>query len=157
MSTFVPPTYRTKNWPKYNKALKQRGSLTIWFNPEVTWKAEPTPPLCQGCCPPVLPDLLGQIGLDQEIGSVTADGAYDTRKCHEAIAARNAQAAIPPRMNAKPWKPGAVARNEAIRSSHYLGETLWRNLTKCHRRSRVETNPRGIMLRITLPGSGCIV
>jgi len=37
------------------------------------------------------------------------------------------------------------------------GETLWRNRTKCHRRSRVETNPRGIMLRITLPGSGCIV
>jgi len=42
MSTFVPPTYRTKNWPEYNKALKQRGSLTIWFNPEITRKAEPT-------------------------------------------------------------------------------------------------------------------
>lgn len=41
MSKFVPPTYRTKNWPEYNKALKQRVSLTIWFNPEVTWKAEP--------------------------------------------------------------------------------------------------------------------
>ena len=61
---------------------------------------------------PMLPDLLGQIALDQEIGSVTADGAYDTRKCHEAIAARNAHAVIPPRNNANPWKsdtPGAVA------------------------------------------------
>ena len=29
---------------------------------------------------PVLPDLLDQIPADQEIGSVTADGAYDTRK-----------------------------------------------------------------------------
>ncbi|EEX15981.1 ISSpo9, transposase [Citreicella sp. SE45] len=36
---------------------------------------------------PVLPDLLDQIPSDEEIGSVTADGAYDTRKCHEAIAA----------------------------------------------------------------------
>ena len=36
---------------------------------------------------PILPDLLNQIPPDQELGSVTADGAYDTRKCHDAIAA----------------------------------------------------------------------
>jgi len=36
------------------------------------------------------------------------DGAYDTRKCHEAIAARDAHAVIPPRKNAKPWKPPLV-------------------------------------------------
>ncbi|RBP77908.1 DDE family transposase [Rhodobacter sp. 140A] len=53
---------------------------------------------------PVLPDLLDQIPEDQEIGSVTADGAYDTRKCHDAIADRGAHAVIPPRRNAKPWK-----------------------------------------------------
>ena len=29
---------------------------------------------------PMLPDLLSQIPPDQELGSVTADGAYDTRK-----------------------------------------------------------------------------
>lgn len=34
---------------------------------------------------PVLPDLLDQIPASQEIGSVTADGAYDTRKCHDSI------------------------------------------------------------------------
>lgn len=39
---------------------------------------------------PVLPDLLNQIPPNQDIGSVTADGAYDTRKCHDAIAARDA-------------------------------------------------------------------
>lgn len=50
---------------------------------------------------PMLPELLNQIPREQEIGSVTADGAYDTRKCHEAIAARNAAAIIPPRKNAK--------------------------------------------------------
>jgi hypothetical protein len=55
-----------------------------------------------------LPELLNQIPSDQDIGSVTADGAYDTRKCHEAIAAREAHAVIPPRKNAKPWKPPLV-------------------------------------------------
>ena len=30
---------------------------------------------------PVLPDLLKQIPPQQDIGSITADGAYDTRKC----------------------------------------------------------------------------
>lgn len=81
---------------------------------------------------PMLPDLLSQIAPDQEIGSVTADGAYDTRKCHDAIAARNAHAVIPPRKNAKLWKPdtpGARARNEAVRSSKYLGRALWRPLS----------------------------
>jgi hypothetical protein len=53
---------------------------------------------------PRLPDLLSQIPPDQEIASVTADGAYDTRKCHDAIAERGADAVIPPRKTAKPWK-----------------------------------------------------
>ena len=39
---------------------------------------------------PMLPELLDQIPPDQEIGSVTADGAFDTRKSHDAIAARDA-------------------------------------------------------------------
>ena len=51
---------------------------------------------------PVLPDLLSQIPAGEEIGSVTADGAHDTRKCHDAIADRGAHAVIPPRKNAKP-------------------------------------------------------
>ena len=62
---------------------------------------------------PMLPELLDQIPPGQEIATVTADGAFDTRKCHDAIAARGAAAIIPPRKNAKPWKPdtaGAIAR-----------------------------------------------
>ena len=27
--------YRIRNWPEYNKGLKQRGSLTFWISPEV--------------------------------------------------------------------------------------------------------------------------
>lgn len=48
---------------------------------------------------PLLHDLFDQIPPDEEIGSVTGDGAYDMRKCHDAIAARNAYAVIPPRKN----------------------------------------------------------
>ena len=98
---------------------------------------------------PMLPDLLSQIPPDQELGSVTADGAYDTRKCHDAIAARSAHAIIPPRKNAKMWKPdtpGAQARNEAVRSSKYLGRVLWRSLTGYNRRSRVETKMHCVKL-----------
>lgn len=51
---------------------------------------------------PMLPELLDQIPPDQEICSVTADGAFNTRKCHDAIAARGAAAIIPPRKNAQP-------------------------------------------------------
>ena len=64
----------------------------------------------------MLPELLDRIPPDQQRASVTApshglqanrcratDGAFDTRKCHDAIAARGA-AVIPPRKNAKPWQ-----------------------------------------------------
>jgi len=90
---------------------------------------------------PILPDLLDQIPPDQQIASVTADGAFDTRKCHDAIAARGAAAIIPPRKNARPWKPdtpGAIARNEALRASRRFGRTIWRRWSGYHRRSRVE-------------------
>ena len=42
MSRPTPPTYKTRNWPAYNQALKRRGSLTIWFDPTMKWKAAPT-------------------------------------------------------------------------------------------------------------------
>lgn len=42
MSRPTPPTYKTGNWPTYNEALKRRGSLTIWFDPEMNWEATPT-------------------------------------------------------------------------------------------------------------------
>ena len=42
MSRTTSPTYKTRNWPAYNAALKRRGSLTIWFDPEMSWEAVPT-------------------------------------------------------------------------------------------------------------------
>lgn len=271
MSSWAPTKYKTTNWSAYNEALRQRGSLTIWFDPDMVWRPPPTgkrgrqpsfsdaaiqtcltmkvlfgmplrqttgfvesllrlvgldwrvpdfSTLCRrqrtlnvaipyrgGTGPldllidstgikaegegewnarkhggpkrriwrkihigideqtlevraveitgsnigdaPMLPELLDQIPPDQDVGSVTADGAYDTRKCHDAIAARGAHAVIPPRKNAKPWKPtstGAIARNEAVRASRYLGKTLWRRWSGYHRRSRVEAKMNCIKL-----------
>jgi len=91
---------------------------------------------------PMLPELPDQIPPGQDIASLTADGTFDRRKCHDAIAARGAAAIIPPRKNAKPWKPdtvGAIARNEALRASRRFGRPIWRRWSGCHRRSRVET------------------
>jgi len=271
MSSWSLTKYKTTNWSAYNEALKRRGSLTIWFDPDMVWKPPPSgkrgrqpsfsnaaiqtcltmkvlfgmplrqttgfvqsllmlvgldwavpdfSTLCRrqrtlnvnlpyrgGTGPlnllidstgikaegegewnarkhggpkrriwrkihlgideetlevravevttsnvgdaPMLPELLDQIPPDQDIGSVTADGAYDTRKCHDAIAARGAHAVIPPRKNAKPWKPtsaGAIARNEAVNASRYLGRALWRRWSRYHRRSRVETKMHCVKL-----------
>ena len=264
MSRPIPPSYKTKNWPAYNEALKQRGSLTIWFDPDMVWVPPPTgrrgrqpqysDAAIQTCLTlkvlfgmalrqttgfvesllrlvglnwsvpdfstlsrrqkalavnipyrgskgslhllidstgikaegegewnarkhggtkrrlwrkihlgvdeqtleiraievtdssvgdaPMLPELLSQIPANVEIGSVTADGAYDTRKCHDAVADRGAHAVIPPRKNAKPWKtdsPGAGVRNEALRLITRFGRALWRKGSGYHRRSRLET------------------
>ena len=45
---------------------------------------------------PILLDLLARIPPEQEIGSVTAVGAFDTRKCRDAIAASGAAASASP-------------------------------------------------------------
>lgn len=102
---------------------------------------------------PMLPELLDQIPPDEDIGSVTGDGAFDTRKCHDVIADRGAEAfghslepmafmpSLPPRKNAKPWKPttaGARAGNEIFRAVKYLGPAIWRRWSGYHRQSRVE-------------------
>jgi len=97
----------------------------------------------------MLPDLLNQIPNDQPLGIVTADGAYDTRACHAAIAARGAAAVIPPRKNGKPWKEitaGATARNGALRSCRRLGRAIWKRWTGYHRRSLVEAKMRCLKL-----------
>lgn len=34
-----PARYRTTNWSDYNAALRQRGSLSVWFDPDTVWHA----------------------------------------------------------------------------------------------------------------------
>lgn len=98
---------------------------------------------------PMLPKLLEQIPMDEPIGTVTADGAYDTRTSHTAIAARQACAVIPVRRNGRSWKettPGAQVRNETLRTTHRLGRGLWKRWSGYHRRSRAEAKMRCLKL-----------
>ncbi len=73
---------------------------------------------------PVLPGLLDQIPEGEGIGSVTADDAHDTRRCHTAILDRQATPIIPIRKNWRPWKedcPAAltiVTRTNGVPMAH---------------------------------------
>ena len=40
MNKPTPKIYRTTNWSSYNRALINRGNLTIWFDPETQWYAQ---------------------------------------------------------------------------------------------------------------------
>ncbi|MCB6180224.1 IS5 family transposase, partial [Rhodobacter sp. Har01] len=94
---------------------------------------------------PVLPELLDQIPGGEDIGTVTADGAYDTRRCETAIIDRQATAIIPIRKNGRPWKedcPAAVARNETLRATRHYGRAFWKRWTGYHARSRIEAKMR---------------
>lgn len=76
---------------------------------------------------PVLPELLDQIPEGGEIGTVTADDAYGTRRCHSAIIDRQATPVIPIRKNGRPRKedcPAAIARNETLRATRHYGRLL---------------------------------
>lgn len=94
---------------------------------------------------PVLPDLLAQIPAEQSIGTVTADGAYDTRRCHTAIVEHAATAIIPIRRNGRAWKKdcaAAKARNEILRATQRFGRAFWKRWTGYHARSRIEAKMR---------------
>jgi hypothetical protein len=64
---------------------------------------------------PILPELMNQIPESEQIAAIYGDGAYDTKECHNAIAARGAAAIIPTRKNAQFRKEntaGARARTD---------------------------------------------
>ena len=42
MSSWAPTKYKTTNWSTYNDSLKRRGSLSIWFDPQMVWIPPPT-------------------------------------------------------------------------------------------------------------------
>ena len=93
----------------------------------------------------ILPELLDQLPGEERLVSVCADGAYDTRNCHEAIAQKSAQAMIPPRNNARLWKegtPGALTRHPLVHCVRTLRAKGWKRLSGYHRRRRIEAKMR---------------
>ena len=86
-----------------------------------------------------LGDLLD--GIEGEIEAVSADGAYDKRKCYDTIAEREAEAHIPPREDAQYWdKEGEThARNQTLNRIEAVGRAEWKRESGYHRRSLAET------------------
>lgn len=104
-----------------------------------------------------LPELLDQNPEGHEIGTVTADGAYDTRRCHSAILDRQATAIIPTRKNGRPWEVNYLAAldivlgpmadivspsNETQRATRHSGRAFWKRWAGYHARSRIEAKLR---------------
>ena len=90
----------------------------------------------------VLADLLEQI--TEQVEQVTADGAYDKRKCYEAIAERKARAVIPPRRGARLWHQDdstdeQSARDENIRRISEVGRAQWKRESGYYQQSLAET------------------
>ena len=40
MNKPTPKIYRTTNWSSYNRALINRGNISIWFDPQTQWYAQ---------------------------------------------------------------------------------------------------------------------
>jgi len=80
-------------------------------------------------------------GVEDDIDAVSADGAYDKRKCYDEIEKRGAQANIPPREDAQYWeKEGEThARNQNLKQIEDLGRAEWKQESGYHRRSLAET------------------
>ena len=90
----------------------------------------------------VLQDLLEDV--PGKIEQVSADGAYDQRKCYDTLNRHQARAAIPPRKGAKIWnransKTERHARDENLRRIRKVGRKQWKRESNYHRRSLAET------------------
>jgi hypothetical protein len=93
----------------------------------------------------MLPKFLDKLG--SRIGRVYGDGAYDTKRCYQAIVKRGGEPAIPPRKTARIWnspEKWAECRNQAVRERRgfgldTVGTRLWRKLKRYGIRSLVET------------------
>ena len=79
--------------------------------------------------------------VDEEITSLTADGAYDSIAIYEAAKARGARVVIPPAKNStKPRKrkPRVPERDRAIARISKVGRRRWERESGYHRQGRVE-------------------
>lgn len=90
----------------------------------------------------VVTDLVEQVV--RPIVQVSADGAYDKRKCYEALEQTGAKVTIPPRRDAKMWQHRNCdgerwQRDENLRAIRQVGRKRWKQESGYHRRSLAET------------------
>jgi Transposase DDE domain len=89
-----------------------------------------------------VPELLGP--APGPVRQISADGAYDKRRCYEAIEECGAKAVSPPRRAAKIWQHGNSGdppwqRDENLRAIRRHGRRRWKRESGYHRRSLAET------------------
>ena len=84
----------------------------------------------------VLPTLLNP--LRRKVAAVSADGAYDTKNCHETLKNKGCTPLIPPRKNAAFWEDGHP-RNEAVTALKNGTIAEWKTESGYHHRSISET------------------
>ena len=73
----------------------------------------------------MLLESLDQIPPVQDIGSVIADGTYDILKCPDANTAHGGHALIPPRKNARPWKPTSAGAGVLLETRQCERPSIW--------------------------------
>ncbi len=80
-------------------------------------------------------------GVEDEIEAVSADGAYDKRKCYDVIEQRGARGNIPPRRDAQYWPEEGQThqRNQNLPRIEEVGRAEWKRESGYHRRSLSET------------------
>ena len=86
-----------------------------------------------------LPDLLDQI--EDPVGSVTADGAYDGDAIYDEVLQRHpaVRVILPPRSTAVLSEAGATQRDDHLRTIENHGRIGWQRRSGYGRRSLVET------------------
>ncbi|ENS3351536.1 IS5 family transposase [Salmonella enterica] len=89
-------------------------------------------------------DLEGFPGLirqtHRKIRSVAADGAYDTRLCHDELRRKKIRTLIPPRKGAGYWPGEYEDRNRGVANQRLSGSNArWKWTTEYNRRSIAET------------------
>lgn len=90
-----------------------------------------------------LPGLISQ--THRKIREASADGAYDTRYCHDVLLRKKIRPLIPPRSGAQYWPDKYHERNHAVENQHLSGSNeVWKKKVGHHRRSVAET----VMFRI---------
>ncbi|ARF49010.1 IS5 family transposase [Pantoea stewartii subsp. stewartii DC283] len=86
----------------------------------------------------VFPGLIRQ--THRKIRAAAADGAYDTRLCHDELRRKNISALIPPRKGAGYWPVEYADRNRAVANQRLSGSNArWKWTTDYNRRSIAET------------------
>lgn len=76
--------------------------------------------------------------LRRKVRSVSVDGAYDTKKCHEVLQAKGCKPLIPPRKNAG-YREKGNPRNEVVDALKNGTLAQWKTNSGSHERSISET------------------